>query len=193
MDINPTGSGGVHKDRQVINKRAANRLAEVPRWDSDPNRVEKTCSVGVNTYIHLNLLIHISQDSGTSLPSDGGGDTEIDEFQQLMANAHVNRNWPKGCHYVPAIAGRLMCLKSQPPTLNLIIKAAIDKCSSDLVFDTAYRPVDELTEYFRQTLVDCAMGLRTEDSAGYSKRLAYDANLGKEIGRVVGDRNRHRD
>lgn len=95
----------------------------------------------------------------------------------------VNKRWPPACHYVPADSGRsLIKLRIQPSGLRMIIRAGIREVIADTIFETAYRAVDSLTQYYRLVLWHAAKSLNL---SAYAKRFAQDSEFGRAIGRVV--------
>jgi uncharacterized protein YihD (DUF1040 family) len=66
----------------------------------------------------------------------------------------------------------------------MIIRAGICKVTGDTIFETAYRAVDSLTQYFCKVLWRSARSLNL---LAYAKRFDQDSEFGKAIGRVVHD------
>ncbi|KAN0128901.1 hypothetical protein V8E53_013274 [Lactarius tabidus] len=109
-------------------------------------------------------------DSGTPLSSGEDGDAEMDDIRQVTTDRHtVNKD----------------CLRNQPQLLRMIIRATINRVAADLVFDTAYCPVDGLVTYFRHALWRSA---RTLNLADYAKRFEQDVEFGKAFGQVLNGR-----
>jgi len=73
-------------------------------------------------------------------------------------------------------------IRRQPSDLRAIIRAAICRVTADAIHETAYRPADGLTAYYRLILFRSAKSLHL---IPYAKRFARDEEFGKAITRVV--------
>lgn len=114
-------------------------------------------------------------------PSDdgdsGGGAIEEDEDSYSgFADAD---------YVAPGPNMRMIHISEQPQLLQRIIKAAIRKAIGDVIFDTAYRSVDEQVKYNRKTLRSCA---RKFGANAYAHRFRVDHAFGKVTGRVLNGR-----
>ena len=87
------------------------------------------------------------------------------------------------CHYVPVGHGQSMIsLRSQPQTLKMVARVAINTSIANLVFDDAYSPIDGHTNYLCLTLCRSSRFLNL---AGYVRQFDQDAEFGRAFGRVV--------
>jgi hypothetical protein len=76
----------------------------------------------------------------------------------------------------------MISLRSQPQTLKMVARVAINTSIANLVFDDAYPPIDGHTNYLRLTLCRSSRFLNL---AGYARRFDQDAEFGRAFGRVV--------
>ena len=77
----------------------------------------------------------------------------------------------------------MICIRSQPPNLRCVIKAAIYTVTGDAMANDAYPPADTIYTYYRKVLINCANEL---ELSAYVNRLKNDADFGNAIGRLVG-------
>lgn len=68
-------------------------------------------------------------------------------------NHDVNKDWERDAHYVPPQPGaRIISIKAQSPSLQLVIKAAIREVTGDVLFVTAYPSAVTVTDYYHNIL-----------------------------------------
>jgi len=68
----------------------------------------------------------------------------------------------------------MICISEQPQLLQQIIKVAIHKVIGDVIFDTAYRSVDEQVKYNHKTLQSC---MQKFGANAYAHRLEMTTPL----------------
>ena len=65
----------------------------------------------------------------------------------------INEDWDHNARYVPPHAGaRMISIKAQPPSLQLVIKVAIREVTGDALFVMAYPSAATIANYYHDIL-----------------------------------------
>ncbi|KAH9992946.1 hypothetical protein BJV77DRAFT_962129 [Russula vinacea] len=136
-----------------------NPLAEDDENDIQDNPPRRNHKTSKHERAHRAEVLRFSQEVSSTKchppkrikPSDLEGEELSDNDDSLSHD--INEDWDHNTRYVPPHAGaRMISIKAQPPSLQLVIKVAFREVTGDALFVTAYPSAATIADYYHDIL-----------------------------------------